>query len=163
MLDFYNWESEVIVYAFLLAGIITFWGIVFFVILNRRDSNLDNKAYDDTFDPSSMVKKYRYQQSDPDDDIDPVHALKRFAQPTEPSNKGMPSKSKAPAPKSKAPKSKKADPEIEIDIEPPIQQKPAQKVQADKVKAVKVESKPKIEEDTKKYAPPKKTTSKKNP
>ena len=75
-------ESGVIVYAFILAGIITFLGIIAFILINRRDSKLDNRSYDDCFDPGSMVKKYHQKNADKDSHevMDPKQALKRFEQ-----------------------------------------------------------------------------------
>lgn len=74
-------EAGVIVYAFIIAGFITLCGVVLFVWINRRESELDNQAYEDNFDPGSMVEKYRHTGKDEDAAIDPTKAFRRYAQP----------------------------------------------------------------------------------
>jgi hypothetical protein len=74
-------ESGVIVYAFLLAGFITLCGVGLFIWINSRESTLDNKSYDRTFDPSKMVSKYKYTGGI-EENYDPTAKLKRYARPS---------------------------------------------------------------------------------
>jgi hypothetical protein len=78
-------ESGVIVYAFLLAGFITLCGVGLFIWINSRESTLDNKSYDQSFDPGKMVSKYRYTGQD-NENYDPTKKLKRYAQPSKESD-----------------------------------------------------------------------------
>jgi len=128
-------ESGVIVYAFLLAGFLTFCGLFLFFLVNRRDSKLDNSTYDDAFDPSSMVKKYHQKNADKDSHevLDPTNALKRYAEPIN-------------SPKKKIKKKLKKEPKKQ---EPKQEQtQPSQKEAVQKIATVE------IEVDLEKYAPP---------
>lgn len=42
-----------------LAAGVSLFGVLFFVWLNRKDSSLDERSYDQGFDPGDMVAPYR--------------------------------------------------------------------------------------------------------
>lgn len=75
---------DVIVWAFVIAGAVTFFGVAFFLWLNAKDSSIDDRAYDEKFDPGSLVTKYQRRELSDEDRIDPAAALKAYAQRGEP-------------------------------------------------------------------------------
>lgn len=51
--------GELIIKSFVLAGIIGFVGVAFFMLLNSRSSWIDRRSYDDDYDPERVMSPYR--------------------------------------------------------------------------------------------------------
>lgn len=51
--------GELLIKSFLLAGLIGFLGVAFFMFLNSKSSDIDRRSYDEDFDPEKMVSSYK--------------------------------------------------------------------------------------------------------
>ena len=73
----------VVVWSFILAAVVLGLCAGGFIWLNRKDSTVDTKAYDEEYDPGQVVSSYKVEKPSRDETIDFKRALKSYAFSTE--------------------------------------------------------------------------------
>ncbi len=72
-------ESEIIVYSFIAAGLISAICFGVFIWMNLKDRSIDEKRYWEKTDPRKLVSKYKHTGAPLDDEPDPIESLRKYA------------------------------------------------------------------------------------
>ena len=75
-----EWLGTIFVDLLLLFLLVVGGIAAFFMFLNSRDAQIDEKLYDPEFSPGDAVQKAIFHGQSEDDSIDPAAALKAYAQ-----------------------------------------------------------------------------------